>query len=210
MGILPYTTMDKMADMSEGFMGWNHAGHSVDYFIWENLKGSIISITIGVVLYFGIIRVFLMKKEESGQTSYLNRWWKYLDLEDYVYRPVLLKFLPAICTVVCLVVDRLVDGAVVVLRKTIYKDSLIYKEMDEGNSVTYALGSICNKGRNVLNKTLWRRKPSQTDFIHLFALKYASFKENFTFIGRSLSYGLILFCLGLCAVLVYLFVAAFV
>ena len=210
MGILPYATMDKMADMSEGFMGWNHAGHSVDYFTWVNLKGSVISIAIGLVLYFGIIRVFLMKKEENGQISYLNRWWKYLDLEDYVYRPVLLKFLPSVCIAVCLVVDRFVDGIVIILRKTIYKDSLIYKEMDEGNSVTYTLGSICNKGRNALNKTAWRRKPSETDFVHLFALKYASFKENFTFIGRSLSYGLILFCLGLCAVLIYLLVATFV
>lgn len=209
MGVFPYATMDKMADMSEGFMGWNHAGHSVEYFTLVNLKGSIISIVIGVILYFGVIRVFLMKKEENGQKSYINRWWKYFDLEDYVYRPVLLKFLPTVCATVCLVIDRFIDGLVVLLRKTIYKDSRIYTEMDEGNSVTHALGSMFNKGRNVLNKTALRKKPSETDFIHFFALKYASFKENFTFIERSLSYGLILFCLGLCAVLIYLLVAAF-
>ena len=209
MGMLPYNTMDKMADMSEGFMGWNHAGHSVDYFAWVNLKGSVISIVIGAVLYFGVVRTLLMKKQEDGSRDYVNRWWKYLDLEDYFYRPVLLKFLPAVCASICLVIDRFVDGFVIALRKTIYKDSLIKSEMDEGNSVTYALGSLFNKGEKLLNKTVWRSMPRMTDYRHRFALKYASFKENFSFIERSLSYGLILFCLGLCAVLIYLLLAAF-
>lgn len=209
MGILPYATMDKMADMSEGFMGWNHAGHTVDYFTWTNLKGSVISIVIGVVLYFGVVRLLLMKKEADGSRNYVNRWWKYLDLEDYFYRPVLLTFLPKVCAAVCLVIDRMVDAVVVALRKTIYRDSLIHKEMDEGNSVTYALGTVFNKGEKVLNKTVWRSMPRMTDYRHRFALKYASFKENLGFIERSLSYGLILFCVGLCAVLIYLLVAAF-
>ena len=52
-------------------------------------------------------------------------------MEDYIYRPVLLSFLPAVFGAICLVLDRLVDILVVVLRKTIYKDSRIYKEMDE-------------------------------------------------------------------------------
>ncbi len=209
MGIFPYATMDVMADMSEGFMGWDHAGHSVDYFTWTNLQGSVISIIIGLVLYFGVVRTLLMKKQPDGSRDYVNRWWKYLDLEDYFYRPVLLKVLPTVCAAVCLVIDRLVDGIVIILRKTVYKDSLIYKEMDEGNSVTYAFGSLFNKGEAALNKTVWRSNPKETDFRHQFALKYASFKENFGFIERSLSYGLILFCLGLCAVLIYLLVAAF-
>lgn len=209
MGMLPYATMDKMADMSEGFMGWNHAGHSVDYFTWVNLKGSVISIAIGMVLYFGVVRTVLMKKQADGSRDYVNRWWKYFDLEDYFYRPVLLKFLPTVMGTICLVLDRLVDGVVVILRKTIYKDSPIHKEWDEGNSVTHALGTIFNKGESVLNKTVWRSMPRMTDYRHRFALKYASFKENFVFIERSLSYGLILFCLGLCAVLIYLLVEAF-
>jgi len=209
MGIFPYATMDVMADLSEGFMGWNHAGHSVDYFTWVNLKGSVISILIGAVLYFGVVRVLLMKKQGDGGQDYVNRWWKYFDLEDYFYRPVLLKFLPAVCSSVCLVIDRFVDGIVILLRKTIYKDSMIHKEMDEGNSVTYAIGSLFNKGEAVLNKTVWRSMPRVTDYRHRFALKYASFKENMGFIERSLSYGLILFCVGLCAVLIYLLVAAF-
>lgn len=208
LGLLPHATMDKIADMSEGFMGWNHAGHTVDYFTWTNLKGSVISIAIGLVIYFALVRVFLMKKESDGRKVYVNRWWKYFDLEDYVYRPLLLKFIPAVSYAVCLVIDRLVDGAVVALRKTVYRDSLIQKEMDEGNALTYALGMAFNKGESVLNKTIWKHDPKKREFVHLFALKYASLKENFGLIERSLSYGLILFCFGLCAVLIYLLYAA--
>ncbi len=178
MGMFPYATMDKMADMSEGFMGWNHAGHSVDYFTWVNLQGSVISIVIGLLIYFGIIRTLLMKTQEDGSKVYVNRWWKYLDLEDYFYRPVLLKFIPTICAAVCLVIDRLVDGIVIILRKTIYKDSHLHNELKDENE-TLVMG-------------------------------WGSFKENFGFIERSLSYGLILFCVGLCAVLIYLLIAAFV
>ena len=208
MGMLPYAIMDRMADMSEGFMGWNHAGHSVDYFTWLNLKGSVISIVIGVAIYFLVIRKLLMNKQEDGNRVYAYRWWKYFDLEDYFYRPVLLRFLPTVCAAVCLVIDRLVDGSVVILRRTIYKDSLIYKEMDEGNQITYALGTFFNKAEDALNKTVWRSEPHKIEFTHRFAMKYASFKENFGFIERSLSYGLILFCLGLCAVLIYLLFTA--
>ncbi|MGN1155958.1 MAG: complex I subunit 5 family protein [Agathobacter sp.] len=208
MGILPGFTMDKMADMSEGFMGWNHAGHSVDYFTWTNLRGSLISIFIGLAIYFLIVRQLLMKKQEDGSRIYVNRWWKYLDLEDYFYRPVLLKIIPAIAGTLCLMLDRLVDGVVVCLRKTIYKDSPRQAELEEGNVVTHSIGVMLNKLQCFLNRTLWRSNPKDVDHEHKMAMKYESIKENSGFIERSLSYGLILFCLGLCVVLIYLLVSS--
>lgn len=208
MGILPGFTMDKMADMSEGFMGWNHAGHSVDYFTWTNLRGSLISIFIGLAIYFLIVRQLLMEKQEDGSRVYVNRWWKYLDLEDYFYRPVLLKIIPAIAGTLCLMLDRLVDGVVVCLRKTIYKDSPRQKELEEGNVVTHSMGVMLNKLQCFLNRTLWRSNPKDADCEHKMAMKYESIKENSGFIERSLSYGLILFCLGLCVVLIYLLVSS--
>ena len=208
MGILPGFTMDKMADMSEGFMGWNHAGHSVDYFTWTNLRGSLISIFIGLAIYFLIVRQLLMKKQEDGSRIYVNRWWKYLDLEDYFYRPVLLKIIPAIAGTLCLMLDRLVDGVVVCLRKTIYKDSPRQAELEEGNVVTHSIGVMLNKLQCFLNRTLWRSNPKDVDYEHKMAMKYESIKENSGFIERSLSYGLILFCLGLCVVLIYLLVSS--
>lgn len=208
MGIFPHQTMDKIADISEGFMGCSHVGYTMDYFSLQNLEGACISIVIGLLIYFGPVRILLMKQESGGRV-YAERWSRYLDLEDYVYRPVLLRFLPTIGSACCLVIDRLTDAVVILLRKTVYKDSPIRGEQDEGNSLTYLFGSLFDRIESVFNKTIWKNKPQRSGFVHKFALKYISFKENFGFIERSLSYGLILFCLGLCSVLIYLLLAAF-
>ena len=100
--------------------------------------------------------------------------------------------------------DTLVDTIVVFLRKTIYKDSPQPQELLEGNALTYRLGCFANRIVWVLNKTAWRERPDEKDYTHQYALAYTSFKENTSLIGRSLSYGLILFCVGLLATLVYL------
>lgn len=228
MGVLPYATMNRIADMGQNFMGHVHMEHEVHYFTWTNLKGSVISILIGAVVYFVVVRGFMMEKQADGTTKYVNRWPEKLDLEELLYRPVLLKVLPAVCGGVCKVLDRitdilvriviaigsfvaglfdiLTDGFVVFLRKTVYRDSLPVTELEEGNEMTHALGSFLNTVEAILNRFIWKEHPRKKDFEHLLALKYSAFKENASFIGRSLSYGLILFCLGLCATLIYLLI----
>lgn len=228
MGVLPYATMNRIADMGQNFMGHVHMEHEVHYFTWTNLKGSGISILIGAAVYFVVVRGFMMEKQADGTTKYVNRWPKKLDLEELLYRPVLLKVLPAVCGGVCKVLDRitdilvriviaigsfvaglfdiLADGFVVFLRRTVYRDSLPVTELEEGNEMTHALGSFLNTVEAVLNRFIWKEHPRKKDFEHMLALKYSEFKENASFIGRSLSYGLILFCLGLCATLIYLLI----
>lgn len=208
MGVLPHVIMDKVAVLSESFMGFSHEGHQVNYFTWTNLQGALISLAIGVLIYVLLIRGLLMVKQENGSRRYVNRWCKYLDMEDYIYRPVLLQFLPTVFGFLCRVLDRLVDGIVVLLRMSIYKDSPIRVEPDEGNEVTYGIGTLLNKIQQLLNKSIHRQNPKEKDYVHKAAMAYAGFKENMTFIGRSLSYGLILFCLGLCTVLIYLLVSS--
>ena len=229
-GILPGMTMNKLADMGQGFMGLSHTGHEVHYFTWTNLQGSVISIVIGVAVYFLIVRTWMMNKQEDGTKAYVNKWSHYFDLEDSIYRPVLLGILPGICGGVCMLLDHMTDvlakilpiagnvqagffdtitdGLIVFLRKTIYKDSPELAELEEGNEMTHAVGTFLNKLENFLNHTIWRNRPHKRDFEHYFVLKYDAFKENTSMISRSLSYGLLLFSLGLCATLIYLLVAA--
>lgn len=228
MGLLPYATMNRIADMAQGFMGHVHMEHEVHYFTWTNLKGSVISILIGAVVYLVVVRGFMMEKQADGTYKYVNRWPEKLDLEEVLYRPVLLKALPAICGGICSIFDRITDilvrivisvgsffaglldvtadGLVVFLRKTIYRDSPRVAEPEEGNDMTHALGSFLNAVEAIFNRFIWREHPHKMDFEHWFALKYSAFKENASFIGRSLSYGLILFCLGLCATLIYMLI----
>ena len=105
-----------------------------------------------------------------------------------------------------MLLNSLVDGIVVLLRKTIYKDYKYESELDEGNGFTHAVGIILNTIEELLNGTIWKNHPHKKDFVHQMALSYASFKENAAIIGRSLSYGLILFSIGLCLTLIYLLI----
>lgn len=226
MGMFPGITMDKLADMAQGFLGVHHSGHAVHYFAWVNLKGSVISITIGAGLYLSVVRHWMI-----SDGYYVNRWPEWLDLEERIYRPVILKILPGIFGGICLLLDKtmdlltgllpkigtviagimdiLSDGFVVVLRKTVYRDSPQRGELEEGNTLTHVAGVSLNVLEEVLNKTLWCHHENRKDLEHWLVLKYAAFKENATLIGRSLSFGLVLFCLGLCATLIYLLITAF-
>jgi len=231
MGTLPNLTMNKLADMSQSFMGLEHAGHEVKYFAFVNLKGSLISIAIGVAVYFLIVRTWMMKKQENGVKVYLNKWSHRLDLENYFYRPVLLKVIPGVTGFFCMLLDHftdvlakllpmagnvqagffdtITDGLIVFLRRTVYQDAEIEGELEEGNTLTHSAGGFFNKLQRLMNMTFWRRNPRHYDFEHYFVLKYEFFKENTTMISRSLSYGLLIFIVGLCFTLIYLLIAPF-
>jgi len=225
LGMLPAVTMDVLADLAQSFLGVHHAGHAVHYFTWVNLKGSVISVAIGAVLYLTVVRRWMVV-----EGVYVDRWPRWLDLEERLYRPVLLKVLPGIFGRICGLLDKamdtaaavlprvgagiagvldiLTDGVVVLLRKTLYRDSPQRGELEEGNAMTHVVGVTLNVLEELLNKTIWRHHEHRKDLEHWFVLRYAAFKENATFIGRSLSFGLVLFCLGLCATLLYLLISA--
>ena len=225
-GLLPGRTMNVLADMSQNFMGVSHAGHDVHYFIWTNLKGSVISVLIGIIVYIVVVRGWMMKKQEDGSRMYVNRWSNFFDLENTIYRPALLNVIPSIGGAICMIADHIIDvvvkllpiagnvqagffdnitdGLIVFLRKTVYKDTSQIGELEEGNEVTHAVGTFLNKVEAFLNFTIWRKHPHKRDFEHYLVLKYSAFKENSSMISRSLSYGLLLFSLGLCATLIYL------
>ena len=60
-------------------------------FTLENLKGGLISLAIGALLYVFVVRRVLCRED-----SYVNLWPEKLDLENLVYRPVLVRWLPLI------------------------------------------------------------------------------------------------------------------
>ena len=59
--------------------------HHFAAFSPENLKGSLISLTVGAAVYLGLARPVI---------RYRDLWPKKLDLEDLIYRPLLLRGLP--------------------------------------------------------------------------------------------------------------------
>lgn len=232
MGFFPGIVMDGLADMGQGFMQIEEAVHKVAYFSLANLKGAVISLVIGALVYLVIVRMWMMKKVlfvdaamlscashvQSGQVRneqmpdsaktpkrYVNRWYRYLDLEDMVYRPVLLKILPAVFGFLCRILDSLVDTIVVLLRKTIYKDSKLPRELTEGTPFSHMCAVVAQWFQKLGNMTLHRGHPKNVDYDHKFAMLHDELAENNAMIARSLSFGLLLFCIGLIFTVVYLF-----
>ncbi len=93
LGLSAKWSMNGIADVGTDFMRAGTLAHPVQYLAWDNLKGGLISIAIGFVLYFGVVRTLLMQKQ-NGVAVYVNRWPKRLDLEELFYRPLLLNWLP--------------------------------------------------------------------------------------------------------------------
>ena len=205
MGLLPGQVMSRVADLGQGFMQVEKEADKVAWFSFENLKGAAISILIGAIIYLVIVRFWMMKKED-GSIVYINRWNQYLDLENLIYRPILLGALPFVFGVVCRVPDSMIDAVVVFLRKTVYRDSKLPHELAEGTFLTHAGGCFVNGMQRVANATVFRKHPKEVDYEHKFALLQEEWSEDTTIIGRSLSFGLLLFCAGLIITVVYLLV----
>lgn len=205
MGFFPNKIMEPVADLGQGFMQLREELTAVAWFSTENLKGAVISLLIGVLVYLVVVRLWLVKKED-GKRIYVDRWHKYLDIENVIYRPVLLKGLPFVLGVVCRVLDSLVDFVVVLLRKSVYKDSKLPHELNEGTAITHMLGCFVNGLERGANATIWRKRPRNVDYVHKYALIHEEISEEGTIIGRSLSFGLLLFCVGLIITVVYLLV----
>lgn len=203
-GLFPHSIMDRAAAWGQGLMHLEEAGHTVAYFSLKNLSGAAISIGIGAVVYFFLIRRYLMKEEWRNVRSYVNAWPQWMDLENLVYRPIVLQFLPFVGGVVCRVADSFVDLAVVALRKTIYKDSPLPYERPEGNAFTEYAGKLLNGLQWMFNRLWHRENPGTRDYVHILAVKHEAVKETNKIIQRSLSFGLMLFGIGLCLTLIYI------
>lgn len=95
LGLTAGTSMNAIAENGTDFFRAAPLEHAIRYLSWENLKGGLISIGIGMIVYFGFVRTVLIAKR-NGKTEYVDLWPKWLDLEELLYRPLLLKWLPDI------------------------------------------------------------------------------------------------------------------
>ena len=204
MGFFPQIVMNKMADLGQDIFRLMTEVENVKYFSLANLKGGFVSIVIGIVLYFGVIRTLFMKKKESGKKAYVDLWPQWLDLENLVYRPLLLTILPFLFGVLCRILDSLVDGIVVLLRNTIYKDSPLPHELEEGTPTTHLVGSFMDTVRGWKYKLAHKELPQGPTYEHKLANIHEDLNENVTIIGRSMSFGLLLFCIGLMITVAYM------
>lgn len=95
-GLFPNQALLPLTNLSASFLNRPAMSHEVAFFSVTNLIGGGISLLIGVTVYLFYVRKRLYTEKEG----YLNRWPKWLDLEELFYRPVFTRFLPWLgCTV---------------------------------------------------------------------------------------------------------------
>ena len=88
-GVLPNETLVPLTRISSPFMNREALEGPVAFFSGGNLLGGGISLTIGAAVYLLFVRKVLCK---GGK--YLNRWPKRLDLEEMLYRPLIVRLIP--------------------------------------------------------------------------------------------------------------------
>lgn len=109
LGVIPNTTSDAIAKISGEFVHGHMPDYSVAYFAGINLKGAAISLAIGIIFYFLIVRVCLTRKNEKNQIVYIDVWNYKIDIEEKVYKPILLTILPFIGAFAGRIVYSIVD-----------------------------------------------------------------------------------------------------
>ena len=204
LGCIPNVFMDGMADLGDDFMHTGVLAHAVSYFSIVNLSGAFISLAIGMVVYFGFIRTCLMKKQNNGVREYVDRWPKWLDLENAVYRPILTGFLPFVCAFFCRIGDVFLDVCSTLCMRTILAPRKQHMKIEVGNRFTHAIGTFMDFIVTILNRTIYKKKPIKHSFVSLFAVGNKEVSQTTRLFVRSVSFGLLMFCVGLALTLSYL------
>lgn len=198
LGILPNLTMDKLADLSSDFMVSGEIQGSVNYFSIKSLMGAGISIIIGVAVYFVVVRCMLMKKQGNGKV-YIDAWPKWLDLEELIYRPVLLKILPAFFGTACKAISDLPDAIVLLLRKSLFKDNVPDLNKKPHYKTAHAIGEFIDKKR-----AKSKRKPNEQSYADMLVKVNETVDTTTTKIMGNFSFALLMACIGICLTMVYL------
>lgn len=199
LGMAPGLTMIPIAEGAREFFLMPGSMHVPRFWGFECLKGGLISIGIGIVIYLLIIRKLFIKKE-AGKEVYADLWPVWLDLENLVYRPFFEHGLLFIGSVLGRACDSAVDGIVVLLRRTFYKDAVIPYRTGSFPKLETVLGTILDKGESYL-------KRQEEAMSHRWSIRRRrlAHQESRDMIRFSLSYGLSLSGIGLIFVLIYLF-----
>lgn len=237
MGLFPTLTMDRLADLGQGFFTGESLEHAVSYFTLENIKGGMTSILIGLMLYLLILHPFFMEKSQNkgGPRRYINLWPQVLDLENLLYRPLLQKLLPgifgtlcqwidryviavpltiflALSAVICRSMDHLADSLILLARKTSHRQLREKTVVSERYWLARKLGALFDFRSRIKYRALGNREKYAAEVQPQVSQKVlelieweASWKKTGRLIQESFSFGLMLFCIGLCLTMGYLF-----
>ena len=193
-GVLPHNLAEKISLTMVPFIFGHDFGHEVHYFSFVNLKGVLISLGIGIIVYALFIRKVLMTTKD-GQKVHFN------PLENKVpeFEKILGDMLDAllvILTVVCRFFADITDFCILILSKTIFRFAKEPTE-HEKHYVSYSFGNFVDKHSNGTK----RSRHAET-YVRVSETLFKTTDR----ISRGFSFALLMTCLGICLVLVFLLV----
>lgn len=230
LGLTPNLTMDKIADIAGGFLNAATPAHAVHYFSLTNIKGACISLVIGLVVYLAFIRPVLTKKE-AGVREYVDLWPSWLDIEDRVYRPAiyglldiggrfaglgseitletyvyrpLIRALTLFFAAVFGFLGGLTDFVADLLARKVLSARKKKPENNVGNAITRAVGGVFDGMAEGLNHTVLRGHQIEHHAMARISAVWDGIMDAVSQMSHTMSYGLLLFGLGLCVTLLYL------
>ncbi len=205
LGFMPYKVSDRIAALAFPFMhGQEHAG-TIAYFSPANLKGSVISVALGIIIYLVVVRKLLMREEE-GKRVYIDAWPKWLDIENIIYRPLLQHIIPFILAFVLRILDRMADHVISLIHRTLLREVEPRRPLLYGNAFTHVAGVAANRLSAILNRTIRRKNPKYVNYEEKLAFSFDEALKTVRLTSRSVSFGLMMFSIGCIFTLVYLII----
>ena len=224
-GVFPDLVVTNLGTLSLPFFHGEMPHHMpIPYYGMANLQGAAISISVGLVVFTSLFFI-LKKKSKDGKYWQINQWPLRYNMETCFYRPIILAIIEVL-GFIANVLDRLVNfvvrvfytvsSAITVLlngsleevflfgKKTAFAPAKGKKKPEIGTRFTYAFGSFIDKIIEFLNKTIYKKNPIQKHFVSVFAAGRDEITTDFRAVTKSISFGLLLFCLGLFVTLIYL------
>lgn len=190
-------------------------------FSFENLKGSLISLGIGCLL-FVLIRLFLTEGDRKKAPVYINRWPAFLDLEELVYRPLLCRFLPFLFRTVGAFIAvtlpkiiwrgiMIVSGAAARFISTTSVRKTWAGIMVAAKRLGSILGNCFAEFIDFLSRTLFAGLHEKEHPVRdRLKEEYEEKEKHARIIASGISYGMMFICIGLCVTLFYLLYLLFV
>ena len=165
---------------------------------------------------------------------YVDRWPKWLDLEELIYRPILAVALPGIfgavfrfvdrylvstavnlflqvSAVLCRALDHMADGLILLARKTTHRQRNGEMVRWGNDRSAFILGHFIDDVARLGRRLPGRRKGRERNGSVIPRLIEGEevLKRTGKLVEESFSFGLMLFCIGLCLTLGYLLVVFF-
>lgn len=215
-GVMPHSLAEKITLKMVHFIFGHDFGHEVHYFAFVNLKGVIISLSIGIAVYLLVIRTLLMKGEKGSRVHY-NPFEGSFSVEENIYKPLfrlIIGLLGAVCslldksteaviragmfvlTVVCRFFSDFTDIGILVMAKTLFRTAKDPTE-PEKHRFSHGFGAFLDRHSH---------HPETSHRADTFVRVSETISRTSSKISKSFSFALFMTCLGVCAILLFIFI----